>query len=162
MSRLCEPFVGLTIVAIGTSLPELATTVACARRGAVELIVGNLFGSNIFNSLAVAGVAAVVGTGRLDDSPSLSIQIMVAVTLLVLGTGAHKEHFSGLDGIVLHLIRSSGSVGARHSDAECWETFANCHALVCGIAQVHSEQLERAGRDTGRNRERDPPRPVCV
>ena len=96
-----EAFIGLTIVAIGTSLPELATTVACARRGAVELIVGNLFGSNIFNSLAVAGVAAVVGTGRLDDSPSLSIQIMVVVTLLALGTGAHKEHFSRLDGIVL-------------------------------------------------------------
>jgi len=64
-------------------------------------IVGNLFGSNIFNSLAVAGVAAVVGTGRLHDSPSLSVQIMVVVTLLALVTGAHKEHFSRPDGIVL-------------------------------------------------------------
>lgn len=64
-------------------------------------IVGNLFGSNIFNSLAVAGVAAVVGTGRLHDSPSLSVQIMVVVTLLALVTGARKEHFSRPDGIVL-------------------------------------------------------------
>jgi len=64
-------------------------------------IVGNLFGSNIFNSLAVAGVAAVVGTGRLHDSPSLSVQIMVVVTLLALVTGARKEHFSRPDGIGL-------------------------------------------------------------
>ena len=70
-------------------------------RWANIVVKAALFGSNIFNSLAVAGVAAVVGTGRLHDSPSLSVQIMVVVTLLALVTGAHKEHFSRPDGIVL-------------------------------------------------------------
>ena len=54
-------FVGLTLVAIGTSLPELVTAVAAARRNETELIVGNLLGSNLFNSLAVGGVIAVIG-----------------------------------------------------------------------------------------------------
>ncbi|MGA1035941.1 MAG: hypothetical protein ACO3VI_11535, partial [Ilumatobacteraceae bacterium] len=53
-------------------------------RWANIVVKAALFGSNIFNSLAVAGVAAVVGTGRLHDSPSLSVQIMVVVTLLAL------------------------------------------------------------------------------
>lgn len=96
-----EAFIGLTIVAVGTSLPELATTVACARRGSVELIVGNVFGSNIFNSLAVAGVAGVVGTGELDDSPTLSVLIMVAVTIVALVAGALRERFSRVDATVL-------------------------------------------------------------
>ena len=48
-----ELVIGLTVVAIGTSLPELVTAVAAARKDATDLIVGNLLGSNIFNSLAI-------------------------------------------------------------------------------------------------------------
>jgi cation:H+ antiporter len=96
-----EAFIGLTVVAVGTSLPELATTIACARKGAVELIVGNVFGSNVFNSLAVAGVAGVLGTGLLDDPPTLSLAIMVAVTVAALVVGRHRGQYTRSDGIVL-------------------------------------------------------------
>lgn len=55
--------VGLTLVALGTSLPELATAVAAARHGNTELVIGNVLGSNLFNALAVGGIAGLVGDG---------------------------------------------------------------------------------------------------
>jgi cation:H+ antiporter len=69
---LGEGFVGATLVAVGTSLPELVTVVQSARRSETDLIVGNLLGSNLFNSLAVAGVAGLVGPATLD-APNLTI-----------------------------------------------------------------------------------------
>jgi cation:H+ antiporter len=63
-----EGFIGLTLVAIGTSLPELVTCIVAARKGEDELIIGNLLGSNLFNSLAVAGLAGMIGPGPLDDA----------------------------------------------------------------------------------------------
>jgi len=60
-------FVGFTLVALGTSAPELVTAVAAARRGETDLLVGNLLGSNLFNSLAVGGVIGIVGPGQLND-----------------------------------------------------------------------------------------------
>ena len=60
-------FVGATIFALGTSLPELATAIAAARRKANDLIIGNVLGSNIFNSLLVIGSAAVIGPGIIDE-----------------------------------------------------------------------------------------------
>lgn len=81
---LAEGFIGLTLVAVGTSLPELVTSVAAARKGEDELIVGNLLGSNLFNSLAVGGVIGLVGPGTIDD-PDLTgfaVGIMLAVLAL--------------------------------------------------------------------------------
>ncbi|HUG84159.1 MAG TPA: hypothetical protein VMM13_06320, partial [Euzebya sp.] len=79
---LSEAVIGLTVVAIGTSLPELVTATAAARRGATELIVGNVVGSNIFNSLPVAGVAGVLDTTPLDPQFHISLGVMVAACLL--------------------------------------------------------------------------------
>lgn len=64
---LNEGFVGLTLVALGTSLPELFTAIQAARRGAVDLILGNVLGSNLFNVLAIAGIAAAINPAVLDD-----------------------------------------------------------------------------------------------
>ena len=64
---LASGFVGATLVAIGTSLPELVTVLQSARRREPDLIVGNLLGSNMFNALAVTGVAAVIGDAPVDD-----------------------------------------------------------------------------------------------
>ncbi len=82
-----EAFIGLTVVAIGTSIPELATTVASARRGSVSLIIGNVLGSNVFNSLAVGGVAGLVGSGVISEPVMASAAVMMAISLLVLGLG---------------------------------------------------------------------------
>jgi cation:H+ antiporter len=65
---LAEGFVGLTLVAVGTSLPEMVTAVQATRQGQTDLVVGNLFGSNMFNSLAVGGAVALVGPGAIEDT----------------------------------------------------------------------------------------------
>ncbi|CAN5143964.1 calcium/sodium antiporter [soil metagenome] len=79
---LSEAVIGLTVVAIGTSLPELVTATAAARRGESELIVGNVVGSNIFNSLPVAGVAGVLDTTPLDPQFLVSLGVMIAACAL--------------------------------------------------------------------------------
>jgi cation:H+ antiporter len=76
---LSEGFVGLTLVALGTSLPELATALAAARRREHDLVVGNLLGSNLFNSLFVAGGAAVLGGGALAAGFSTGLIFMLAM-----------------------------------------------------------------------------------
>lgn len=79
-------FVGLTLVAIGTSLPELVTAIAAARRSETELIVGNLLGSNLFNSLAVGGAISVIGPGMVnDDSVAVSgVALMMAISVVAI------------------------------------------------------------------------------
>ncbi len=76
-------FVGFTLVAIGTSLPELVTAVAAARAGEVDLIVGNLLGSNLFNSLAVGAILVLAGGAELDAPRLLGVGViaMIAVAL---------------------------------------------------------------------------------
>lgn len=77
--------IGLTIVAVGTSLPELASSIAAARRGENDLAVGNIIGSNIFNTLTVVGLAAVIAPIKAMDPEVLSrdLPIMSALTLLL-------------------------------------------------------------------------------
>ncbi|MEM9456030.1 MAG: calcium/sodium antiporter [Myxococcota bacterium] len=59
-------FIGMTVVAVGTSLPELATSIAGVRRHEDDLVVGNVLGSNLFNALAVAGAAAAISPGVIE------------------------------------------------------------------------------------------------
>ena len=78
--------IGLTIVAVGTSLPELASSIAAARRGENDLAVGNIIGSNIFNTLVVVGLASVIAPIKAADPAVMSrdVPIMSALTLLLL------------------------------------------------------------------------------
>ena len=57
---MSERFIGLTIVALGTSLPELVTSVTAARKGNADIAIGNIVGSNIFNILFILGTAALI------------------------------------------------------------------------------------------------------
>ncbi len=66
--ELSGGFVGFTLVALGTSAPELVTSVQAARQGETDLLVGNLLGSNVFNSLAVGGIIGLVGPGPIVDT----------------------------------------------------------------------------------------------
>ncbi|NNE12209.1 MAG: calcium/sodium antiporter [Ilumatobacter sp.] len=82
-----ELVIGLTVVAIGTSLPEVATSVLAAARGQRDLAVGNAIGSNLFNILAVLGVTAAVSPDPLfvpDGAISLDIPVMIAVAIACL------------------------------------------------------------------------------
>lgn len=76
-------FVGVTLVAIGTSLPELVTVVQSARRHQTDLIVGNLLGSNLFNALAVGGVIGLIG-GPAVDNTSLTVTAAFAGVVAAL------------------------------------------------------------------------------
>lgn len=80
-----ELLIGLTIVAMGTSLPELASAVASARKGEHEFVIGNIVGSNIFNTLAVVGLAGTISPFK-NVSPYLlsrDLPIMVFTTVLI-------------------------------------------------------------------------------
>lgn len=73
--------IGFTLVALGTSLPELVTTVQAMRRGETDLVVGNLFGSNLFNSLAggaVVAFASPAGAARIVDETLVAAMILTA------------------------------------------------------------------------------------
>lgn len=75
-------FVGMTLVAVGTSIPELVTAVAAVRAGEDELVVGNVLGSNLFNCLAVGAVVGLAGAGPLDDTTLTTggVALMLGVT----------------------------------------------------------------------------------
>lgn len=87
--HVSELFIGLTVVAIGTSLPELATTIQAARRNESELAVGNIFGSNVFNMLVVVGTAGMVspfaGFSRHVVVRDLPVMALMAALLFVFG-----------------------------------------------------------------------------
>ena len=87
---LSDLIIGLTVVAIGTSLPELASTLVAARRGEQELALGNVIGSNLFNTLVVIGLAGSVMP--LDVPPEvvqrdLPVMLGLTVLLLIFGIG---------------------------------------------------------------------------
>ena len=77
--------IGLTIVAIGTSLPELAATISSARKGETDLAVGNIVGSNLFNTLAVLSLPGLIHPLQLpEEALSRDMPIMLGLTVLLL------------------------------------------------------------------------------
>jgi cation:H+ antiporter len=84
---LSELIIGLTIVAAGTSMPEVATSITAAIKGERDIAVGNVVGSNIFNILAVLGLSGVVASNGLPVSAAaeaFDIPVMIAVALITL------------------------------------------------------------------------------
>ncbi|MDH4055392.1 MAG: calcium/sodium antiporter [Gammaproteobacteria bacterium] len=100
-----EVVIGITVVAIGTSLPELAVTIVSALKGEYGLALGNIVGSNIFNLLAVLGAAAAIHPAAVHPSVlSLHIFVMVAFTLVLFAMTYdydNKAELSRLEGIAL-------------------------------------------------------------
>lgn len=76
--------VGVTIVSIGTTLPELATSVIATRRGSADLAVGNVIGSCLFNCGAVFGVAGLIGVPPVEDSLTISLVYMGLLALVLI------------------------------------------------------------------------------
>lgn len=118
-------FIGFSLVALGTSLPELVTTVACARRRETELIVGNLFGSNIFNALAVGGGMGLIGPGPIGDDSltGIGLAAMLAVALVSFGLAAWGRFVDRRNGVVLlamyvgtMVLLGAGSDGSDDSE----------------------------------------------
>jgi cation:H+ antiporter len=96
-----EVVIALTIIAAGTSLPELATSIVAALRGERDIAVGNVIGSGLFNLLAIGGIAALVTPGGLSVAPSMlsfDLPIMVAVALACLPIFAAGHQISRWEG----------------------------------------------------------------
>jgi len=99
-----EAIVGLTVVAFGTSLPELATSMMAAWRGERDIAVGNIVGSNIFNLLGVLGIAGLAAGGGLRVSPRLvwvDVPVMTAASVAVLPVLVSGGRVSRLEGLAL-------------------------------------------------------------
>ena len=93
--------IGLTVVAIGTSLPELASAVAAARRHQHEFVFGNIVGSNLFNMLAVVGLACVVSPATPSPyvlSRDLPVTVAMSLAIFVLGANWSSPRRAGLFG----------------------------------------------------------------
>ena len=104
--------VGLTVVAIGTSLPELVTAIVAARKGESDLVVGNVLGSNVFNALPVAGVAGVLDTVALDPAFRLNVLAMFVAALvgaLFLFTGRRLVRAEGVSLVALFMLWLTGT-----------------------------------------------------
>ncbi|MBU2669854.1 sodium:calcium antiporter [Actinoplanes bogorensis] len=95
--------IGFTLVAIGTSLPELVTTVQAQRRGESGLVVGNLFGSNLFNSLAGGAVIGFADSGRPAHGALALVVVMVAGALLAGGLLLRGGRLTRGHGVLLGL-----------------------------------------------------------
>ena len=90
--HVSDLMIGLTVVAAGTSLPELASAIASARRGENELVVGNIIGSNLFNTLAVVGIAGSICPFS-DFSKYIlyrDLPLMIVASLVVLWFGVNQ------------------------------------------------------------------------
>ncbi len=89
---MSEKLVGLTIVSIGTSLPELVTSLMAAKKGEVDIAVGNVVGSNIFNILFILGASAAITPIPVESALGFDMIVMMAATLLcfVLAKLDHK------------------------------------------------------------------------
>lgn len=90
-SDLAESLVGLTIVAVGTSLPELVTSVVAAKKGENDIALGNVIGSNIFNILFVLGISATVNPLTTGSQIIVDLIVMMSVTLLLFGFALTKK-----------------------------------------------------------------------
>ncbi len=103
---ISEVIIGLTVVAIGTSLPELAVSVAAARKNEPDLVLGNVIGSNIFNMLAVIGIAGIISPHALEPEilvfhfPAMAL-LTLAVIVMTYNRSRHRGRLSRRSGAMI-------------------------------------------------------------
>ncbi|EDM72982.1 K+-dependent Na+/Ca+ exchanger related-protein [Roseobacter sp. AzwK-3b] len=97
-----DTVIGLTLVALGTSLPELATTVMAALRKQADVALGNVIGSNMFNLLAIIGITAVIGPIPVDpEFLRFDLWVMLAASLLIVPFVFFKQDIGRVWGVIL-------------------------------------------------------------
>lgn len=107
-SKVAEKFgipqlvIGLTIVAMGTSLPEAAVSVSAALKGSAEITIGNIVGSNIMNILLILGITSVITPIAVQKSTvKYEIPFVVAISALLMGLGCPDHVVGRVDGVIL-------------------------------------------------------------
>lgn len=109
MFGVSDMIIGLTIVAVGTSLPELATSVIAARKGKHDIALGNVLGSNLFNTLAVVGIAGTIhpfAVGPEMLSRDMVVMGVLTVSLFLIGYGfrGRQGRVNRIEGAALLLV----------------------------------------------------------
>lgn len=98
---MSETLIGLTIVALGTSLPELVTSITAARKNELDMALGNVIGSNIFNILFVLGIAAAISPLSFTVENIIDIVVLCAMSVLVWLFAWRKKRLIRWQGIVM-------------------------------------------------------------
>lgn len=101
---LSQTLIGLTIVALGTSLPELVTSIVAARKDEVDMALGNVIGSNIFNILLILGVAAVISPITFLTENIIDIVILIVMSLVVWIFAWTSKEINRKEGIMMLLM----------------------------------------------------------
>ena len=101
---MTETVIGLTIVALGTSLPELVTSIVAARKKEVDMAVGNVIGSNIFNILMVLGIAATISPITFLTENIIDIMVLVVFSGLVWAFAWTKKQLDKKEGIIMLVL----------------------------------------------------------
>ncbi len=111
-----EALIGLTLIALGTSLPELVTAMVAAIRGHCDVAVGNVVGSNIFNVLAIMGVSSQFGTIPVPESfLSIDLWVMLGAALLLIPFTKLRSEVGKFSGIVMVLLYVGYMIHLAHS-----------------------------------------------
>lgn len=101
---MSQNLVGLTIVALGTSLPELVTSMVAAKKGEVDMALGNVIGSNVFNILFVLGIASTISPIAFIFENIIDIIVLSVFSLIVLYFGFTKHKIDKKEGIIMLLL----------------------------------------------------------
>ena len=101
---MSETLVGLTIVAIGTSLPELVTSLTALKKGENQMVIGNVIGSNIFNILFVLGASSAISAIPLNSGMLIDVILMIFVTVLCFIFGKTQEKYDKKEGAILVIL----------------------------------------------------------
>lgn len=101
---MSQTLVGMTIVSIGTSLPELVTSVVAARKNEVDMAVGNAVGSNVFNILMVLGIASAISPISLISENIIDVAVLIIFSLAVWAFARSERKISRREGIVMVLM----------------------------------------------------------
>lgn len=102
--NISEGVIGLTIVAGGTSMPELATSVVAARKGQSAIAIGNVIGSNVFNILLILGLTATISPMAIQGITLVDLSVMMVSVLMVWGFSYTKYTVARWEGAVLVLV----------------------------------------------------------
>lgn len=101
---MTETLIGLTIVAVGTSLPELVTSIVAARKGETGLAVGNAVGSNIFNLLLILGVSAVINPVAVNLASIYDMCILIVISIVTYIFSITKKNINRIEGAIMVLL----------------------------------------------------------
>ncbi|MCM1329865.1 MAG: calcium/sodium antiporter [Ruminococcus sp.] len=101
---MSETLVGLTIVAVGTSLPELVTSIVAAKKGESDIAIGNVVGSNVFNVLFVLAASAAITPMSISGQSLVDLVILTAVTVLTYVFCVTQKKINRPEGVILVLM----------------------------------------------------------